>query len=80
MNPNSIFLRARLRDLGQEFTMLCDAIVYLETMPDTNVNEGTVLALQKLKVQLCQKLLELEDIFGCVVSEWDAELKKESEV
>lgn len=75
MSQETAFLLIKLRDLANNFHALSDAILLLETSPDVNENETQMLLLKKLKVELCETMLLLNDTFDGAVYEWTEELK-----
>lgn len=77
MSQETAFLLVRLRDLSNNFHALSDAIMMLETSPDISTNETNKLILTKLKVDLCETMLSLNDVFDSTIYNWSKELEGE---
>lgn len=76
MSQETAYLLVRLRDLSNNFHALSDAIMMLETSPDISTNEVNKLILAKLKIDLCETMLSLNDVFDDAVFNWSQELEK----
>lgn len=76
MSQETAYLLVRLKDLSNEFHALSDAIMMLETSPDINTNDMNQLVLKKLKIDLCDTMICLNDVFDCTVHKWSEELEK----